>query len=162
MAVKDHTNMNPEEGHQSKKDERLESEYYEDKSLREREDRSERFIDGEIVKSTKTMRECKDIVGKNNGFPLSIYLSNIDATMKNIIIMVEEYCKLYYTQKFDKKSLLDFKNEISQRYGYNSYEHYTTIPSDRLDREHDDWEFHLSIIDEATELYARQFMNHEN
>ncbi|MFA5243674.1 MAG: hypothetical protein WC380_00100 [Pedobacter sp.] len=37
--------MNPYEDYQSEKGERLESEYYEDKSLREREDRVERFIE---------------------------------------------------------------------------------------------------------------------
>lgn len=37
--------MNPYENHQSAHDARLESEYYEDKSLREREDRVENFIE---------------------------------------------------------------------------------------------------------------------
>lgn len=42
--------MNPEESYPSERELELEAEYYEDKSLREREDRVENFIDSPLQK----------------------------------------------------------------------------------------------------------------
>ncbi|WP_207425982.1 hypothetical protein [Pedobacter sp. SYSU D00535] len=60
-------------------------------------------------------------------------------------------------QEPEKKTLLQCKDEIASRYGYESYGQFCF--GTPREPEHDDWDFHLRLVDDAVELYVSQFVS---
>lgn len=73
---------------------------------------------------------------------------------KNRAAFVKGYQKATEAQKQPAMSLEECKDVVFQELEYDDYKHYIASP---FDSEHDDFDFHLRMLDKASELYANQF-----